>query len=303
MQVDPRRMLTFREVARQQSFSRAAEVLSLTQSAVSQQIAALEQQLGVSLMQLGRGGIRRPPAGERLLEHATALADRVELAGVQLAELAAEEHRRLRLGAFPSALATLVPVALGRLASRMSDLDVRLREGRLAELAEGVRSGELHAAVCFQDAAAPRREHEGTRRHELFDEPMVLALPPHHRLAHRKSLRLDDLAGEPWTAPSRDGLVVRACREAGFEPHITIETSDPLAIAAVVRAGLAVALMPQLLAGHLPGLRMLAVDGAPPRRSVYALLPDRGARALDYQLLAELAHHPTGAPSDPARPA
>src|SRR5919106_3141002 len=103
MQPDPRRMLTFREVARRQSFSRAAEELSLTQSAVSQQIAALEQQLGVSLMQRDRGGVRLTPAGERLLEHAAALADRVELAGIQLAELAAEEHQKLRVGAFPSA--------------------------------------------------------------------------------------------------------------------------------------------------------------------------------------------------------
>ena len=292
-------MLTFREVARQRSFSRAAETLSLTQSAVSQQIAALEQQLGVSLMQRSRGGVRLTPAGERLLEHAVALADRVELAGVQLAELAAEEQRKLRIGAFPSALATLVPAAVARLASRMPQLDVRLREGRLAELPEGVRSGELHAAVCFQDASARRREHPGTRRHDLFDEPMVLALPPRHRLARRKSLSLDELGGEPWIAPSRDGLVARACREAGFEPRITIQTSDPLAIGAVVRAGLAVTLTPQLLAGQLPGVRILAVNGAPPRRAVYALLPDRGARALDNQLLAELAHNPMGAPSGP----
>jgi DNA-binding transcriptional LysR family regulator len=293
MQLDPRRMLTFREVARHRSFSRAADALSLTQSAVSQQIAALERQLGVSLMQRGRGGVRLMPAGERLLEHAAALADRVELAGAQLAEIAAEEHHRLRIGAFPSALATLVPAAVARLASRIPQLDVRLREGPLGELADGVRSGRLHVAVCFQDAAEPRREHEGTRRHDLFDEPMVLALPPRHRLARRKRLSLEDLAGEPWTAPSRDGLVARACRQAGFEPRITIETRDPLAIGAVVRAGLAVTLTSELLAGQLPGVRIVAVNGAPPRRAVYALLPDHGARALDRRLLDELVREPS----------
>lgn len=287
-------MLTFREVARQQSFSRAAEVLSLTQSAVSQQIAGLEQQLGVPLMERGRGGIRLMPAGERLLEHASALADRVDLAGVQLAELAAAEHRTLRIGAFPSALATLVPAAVARLVSRIPDVDIRLREGRLAELAEAVRSGELHVAVCFQDAHAARREHDGTRRHELFDEPMVLALPPRHRLARRKSVSLADLAGEPWTAPSRHGLIARACREAGFDPRITIQTSDPLAIGAVVRAGLAVTMTPQLLAGQLPGVRILSVGEPRPRRTVYALLPDHGARALDHELLTELARTQTG---------
>ncbi|HEX6460615.1 MAG TPA: LysR substrate-binding domain-containing protein [Thermoleophilaceae bacterium] len=289
MQLDPRRMLTFREVAREGSFSRAADALSLTQSAVSQQIAALEQQLGVSLMARGRGGVRLTAAGQRLLDHAAALADRVELAGVQLAELVAEDHRQLRIGAFPSALATIVPAAVARLARRVPGLDVHLREGRLAELPAAVRSGGLHAAVCFQDADAERREYDGALRRDLFDEPMVLALPPRHRLARRKSLSLDALAGEPWTAPSRDGLVARACREAGFEPRITIETSDPLAIGAVVRAGLAVTLTPRLLAGQLPGVRILTVRGAPPRRTLYALLPDRGARALDEDLLAELA--------------
>ena len=284
-------MLSFREVARQQSFSRAAEALSMTQSAVSQQIAALEQQLGVSLMRRGRGGVRLTLAGERLLEHAAALADRVELASVQLAELAAAEHQKLRIGAFPSALATLVPAAVGRLTSRMPHLDLQLREGRLAELAEAVRSGELHAAVCFQDASAPRREHEGTRRHELFDEPMVIALPPRHRLARRKSLSLADLSSERWTAASRDGLIVRACHDAGFAPRVTIQTSDPLAIGALVRAGLAVTLIPQLLAEHVPGVRILPVNGQPPRRTVYALLPDHGARPLDFQLLDELARH------------
>src|SRR5687767_11989168 len=111
MRLDPRRLLTFRAVAAQRSFSRAAEELSLTQSAVSQQVAALERQLGARLLHRGRGGVRLTPAGETLLEHAVALADRLELAGAQLAELTGRERLELRLGAFPSALATFVPAA------------------------------------------------------------------------------------------------------------------------------------------------------------------------------------------------
>jgi DNA-binding transcriptional LysR family regulator len=288
MQLDPRRLLTFREVARQQSFSRAAEELSLTQSAVSQQIAALEGQIGLSLMRRGRGGVRLTAAGEHLLEHASALADRVELAQTQLGELAANAHRQLRVGAFPSALANLVPAAVAQLTRRGRGLEVQLREGRLVELAGDVRRGDLHAAVCFQDAAAPPRQHDGTRRHELFEEPMVLAIPPRHRLARRRSLALEELADEAWTAASPDGLIVRACREAGFEPRIAIQTSDPLAISAVVRAGLAVTLTPQLLAGQLSGVRIVAVSGPAPRRAVYGLLPDSGARALDLEFLRQI---------------
>jgi DNA-binding transcriptional LysR family regulator len=288
MLLEPRRVLTFREVALQRSFSRAAEELSLTQSAVSQQVAALERQLGVRLLHRGRGGVRPTPAGETLLEHAVVLAERLKLAGAQLAELADDQRRELRVGAFPSALATIVPAAVARLLTRQPQLEVRLSEGRLDELAAGVRDGALHAALCFQDAAAPRREHAGTRRHDLLEEPMAVALPPRHRLAARRAVRLADLAEDAWTAPSRDGIVVNACRSAGFEPRIAIVASDPLAIRAVVQAGLAVTLTPRLLAAQLHGVHIAPVDGPPPRRALYALLPDTGARALELALLHEL---------------
>jgi DNA-binding transcriptional LysR family regulator len=288
MQLDARRMLTFREVARQRSFSRAAEELSLTQSAVSQQVAALERQIGLKLMERGRGGVALTPAGERLLEHASVLAERVELAGRQLEELASGQQRELRVGAFPSALATIVPAAVTRLVARGTVVDIRLREGRLDDLVASVRTGELHAALAFQDAAAPRREHDGTRRHDLAVEPMVVALPPAHGLARRRSLPLSDLAREAWTAPSRDGIVARACRDAGFEPRITILTSDPLAIRAVVGAGLAVTLTSSLLAGQMAGVRIVPIAGTTPRRILYTLLPATGARPLDLALVREL---------------
>jgi molybdate transport repressor ModE-like protein len=103
--VDPRRVLTFREVARLGSFSRAAEALSLTQPAVSQQVAALERQAGAQLLERGPGGLSLTPAGELLLQHADVVADRLDLAAGQLAELVAHAARELRIGAFPSALA------------------------------------------------------------------------------------------------------------------------------------------------------------------------------------------------------
>jgi DNA-binding transcriptional LysR family regulator len=286
--MDPRRLLTLHAVARHGSFSRAAEELTLTQSAVSQQVAALERQLGVQLLHRGRGGVRPTPAGDALLAHASALNERLQLAETQLAELADEEGRRLRVGAFPSALATIVPDAAAALVARTPDLEIQLTEGRSDELVNGVRDGELHVAVCFQDAALPRREHPGTRRHDLAGEAMVLALPPNHRLARRKQVALTELAGDAWMAPSRDGLIVRACRAAGFEPSLSLITADPLAIRAVVRAGLAVTMTPRLLAAQLDGVRILTVDGHSPRRDLYALLPDAGARAAEQAFLDEL---------------
>jgi DNA-binding transcriptional LysR family regulator len=286
--LDPRRVLTFREVANLGSFSRAAESLSLTQSAVSQQVASLEREAGTRLLDRGRGGLRPTPAGERLLAHAQVIAERLRLADAQVAELAAQAAGELKVGAFPSALATIVPTALTRLLRRRPDLRVAVREGLMDDLAAGVRDGRLHLAVCFQDAAAARREHEGLARHDVVDEPMVAALPPRHRLARRRVVDLAELAGETWTAPSHDGLVARTCRAAGFEPDIRFLASDPLAIRGLVAAGLAVTVTSRLLAGELHGVRIAELDGAPARRVVYALLPDAGARTVAHEMVREL---------------
>jgi DNA-binding transcriptional LysR family regulator len=289
MAMDPRRLLTFREVARQRSFSRAAENLSLTQSAVSQQVAALERQLGTRLLDRRPGGLRLTSPGEQLLEHASAIADRLTLADAQIAEEVAAERRELRIGAFPSVLATIVPAAVSSLLATAPDLQVSVTEGRTAELARGVRDGSLHLAVAFQDAHAARQEHPDTRRHDLFTEPMVAALPPHHRLRSRDPIELSDLADDPWTAASRDGLIARACARAGFTPRIAYLSSDPLSIRAIIAAGLAVALTPRLLATHLHGVHITTVQDQPAQRDVYAMLPDTGARTTDEQLIAALA--------------
>src|SRR5829696_4707993 len=138
MLLDPRRVLTFREVARQRSFSRAAEALALTQPAVSQQVAALERALGVSLLVRGPGGPVPSDAGAALLAHADVIAERLALAGVQLGELAAGERGRLRVGAFPTALATLVPDAIARLRASHDGVRVEVGEAANEELVAAV---------------------------------------------------------------------------------------------------------------------------------------------------------------------
>jgi DNA-binding transcriptional LysR family regulator len=195
------------------------------------------------------------------------------------------------VGAFPSAVATIVPAAVSALLAETPDLDVTVTEGRTDELARGIRDGSLHLAVAFQDAHAARQEHPGTRRHDLFTEPMVAALPPRHRLRRRDRIALSDLAHDPWTAPSRDGLIARACARAGFSPRIAYLSSDPLSIRAIIAAGLAVTITPRLLAPHLHGVHIAAVQDQPAQRDVYALLPDTGARTTDEQLVAALADY------------
>ena len=276
--MDPRRLLTFREVARQRSFSRAGEALALTQPAVSQQVAALEKQLGVRLLDRGPGGPTPTEAGALLLAHADAVADRLSQAGAQVAELAAAERETLRVGSFPSALATLIPDAIVRLRERMPDVQVEAGEASGEELGAMVAAGELHAAVCFQDAEQPPRRPEGTERHELGREAMLAVMAEDHPLATRERVRVADLAQETWTAPSRQALLYRTCVAAGFEPRISFVTRDVLAARGLVASGLAVTLMPALLASGLPGIAMVPLEGLQPFRSLYALTPAAGAR-------------------------
>ena len=270
--LDPRRLLTFREVARLRSFSGAASALALTQPAVSQQIRALEVQLGERLIERGRGEFRLTPTGELLLGHAEVVHERLRLADTQLAEAVAGGRRQLRLAAFPSALATLVPAAIAALGPG-GDLEVSAEQGSTEDVVAAVRDGRAHVALCFQDAAAPRREHEGTRRVDVLEEPMLATVGLRHRLARRRRIRLVELAGDPWLAAVPDGLIVRACRAAGFEPHLAYLTEDPMAINSFVAAGLAVTLTSRLLAPLFRDVAELAVIGEPPRRAIYAVVP------------------------------
>ena len=283
--MEPRRLLTFRAVAHSRSFSQAARELALSQPSVSQQVAALERELGTRLLDRRPGGLKLTGAGSVLLEHADAVAERLELAGAQLAEIAGDERTTLRLGAFPTALASLVPAAVARLEGAR----VIVEEAASNVLPARVRSGDLHLAVTFQDAAEPRREHAGLERHDLMRETFRVALAPGHPLADRETVALADLAGEDWTAPSTGGIIVRSCRAAGFEPRLSSITRDQLAIRALVERGLAVTLVPALLDDAFAGVPLRPLADANPERDVFALLPPGGRHPLAEPALEALA--------------
>jgi DNA-binding transcriptional LysR family regulator len=286
--LDPRRLLTFREVARLGSFSRAGEALALTQPAVSQQVAALERQLGTRLLDRGPGGLATTETGALLLEHADAVAERLAQADAQLGELVAADRETLRVGAHPSALASVIPKAIARVHREQPELQVEAVEGSADEIGRRVAIGDLHIGMCFQDASAPPRRPEGTARHELGGEGMMAVLAPDHPLATRDRIELLELAGETWTAPSREHMIYRACVIAGFEPRIAYVARDPLTTRALVADGLAVSLMPELLAGRVPGMAFVPLSEPAPRRSLYALTPAAGTRPTALAFLAAL---------------
>jgi molybdate transport repressor ModE-like protein len=277
--IDPKRVLTFRAVARQRSFSGAARALALSQPSVSNQVAQLEREIGARLLEREPGGLTLTREGEILLGHADAIAERFELATEQLATAAQGQRARLRIGAFPTALAAFVPAAIARLRRDHPESTVTVDEGT-DDLPARIRSGELHLAVAFQDAAEARHEPPGVERRDLFREQFRIALAPGHALADRPHVRLADLRDEDWTAAVPDGLIVRACRAAGFEPSLVSLTRDQFAIRALVSRGLAVTLVPELLAEPFRDLALPRIDGPAPARDVYVLLPPGGRHPL-----------------------
>jgi molybdate transport repressor ModE-like protein len=286
--MDPRRVLTFRAVAHHRSFSGAARALSLSQPSVSNQVSALEREIGARLLEREPGGLRLTREGEILLQHADAVAERFQLAGTQLAEAVHGRRVRLRIGAFPTALAGLVPAALARLRERHDDVKVSVDEGG-DELPERVRTGELHLALGFEHTASPRDLPPELERRDLLRERFMVALPPGHRLAQRAAIRLVDLSDDDWTAALNDGLIVRTCRAAGFTPNLISITHDQLAIRALILRGLAVTLAPELLSDAFDGIELRPIAGASPARDVYALLQPGGRHPLVDPMLDALA--------------
>jgi len=280
--MDPRRLMTFRAVAHARSFSRAAEQMSLTQPSVSHQIALLETEIGVRLLERGRGGLRLTDAGAVLLEHADDVAWRLELADTQLASLAGQRREHVRVGAFPTALAGFVPAAIARLRLAHGDLRVRLGEVTPSTLEERLLSGEFDLAISYQAATAERRELRGTERIDLMQDTFLVVLPPKHPLADAPGpIALADLAEEDWIFASTEGFLVQACREAGFEPRVVATTSEPLATRGLVLRGIGIGWVPSLLADDYSGVAIRPVKDAIRRRDIYALLPpgDRHPRA------------------------
>jgi molybdate transport repressor ModE-like protein len=271
--MDPKRVLTFRAVARHRSFSRAARELALSQPSVSNQVAALEREVGTRLLERRPGGLRLTREGEVLLEHADAIAERFRLAEAQLAAAAERRLTRLRIGALPSALAGFVPEAIARLRESHPDSRVTVDEGTSADLAAGVAAGELDLAIAYRDTTWPRPDPPGVQRHHLLHERFMVALPPQHRLAAQPEVALADLRGDDWTAALTDGVIVRACRAAGFEPNLVSLTRDQLAIRGLIIRGLAVTLVAELLADPFKDLALRPISGMTVARDVYALLP------------------------------
>ncbi|HEV7209819.1 MAG TPA: LysR substrate-binding domain-containing protein, partial [Mycobacteriales bacterium] len=273
-QLDPRRLLIFREVARRGSLSAAAAALGWTQPAVGQHLRRLERDVGLPLALRTARGVRLTDAGEALLEHADAVASRLFTAAEEMRALRTLQAGRLRLAAFPSGCATLVPAAIARLARLAPGLEVRLTELEPPEARDAVLAGEADLALLFQHPGdGARDQHRDLTGITLLDDPVLAVLPTGHRLAAATvdpGVQLAYLAGERWVAgcPRCRTHLAALAAAAGFQPDIRHSTDDYVVVQNLVAEGLAVALLPllALTAARDPRVAAMRVAGDPFRR-------------------------------------
>ena len=296
MMLDARRLKVLHEVARYGSFSAAADALSYTQSAVSQQIAALEREAGTLLVERARRGVRLTDAGRALVTHTESILASLAAAEADLEAIAGLRGGRLRLASFPTAGATIVPLAVAEFSAGHPGVELSLVEAEPDESVPRLKAGELEIALVFEYSSLPRSSYEpgyeGIDRIHLLDDPMYLALPAGHRLANRTRVRLQDLSDELWINGDPGGMCGamhrHACQAAGFEPRVSFESEDYGVVQGLVAAGVAVSLLPMLALSNVrDDIVVRPLGSETPVRRVSAAV-SAGYRSLATQAMLEV---------------
>ncbi|MEU7014104.1 LysR substrate-binding domain-containing protein [Streptomyces sp. NPDC046385] len=327
--LEVRRLRLLRELALRGTIAAVAEALSFTPSAVSQQLATLEREAGVPLLERTGRRVRLTPAGEKLVRHAEAVLERLELACAELAEARNGPAGPLRIGAFPTATRTIVPGALVLLAARHPALEPMVSEVDPAAVAHALRAGDLDVALVHGYDLVPAALEPGLAEEPLCEEAMFLAThapsrgsaegpAPRGATAAPVEAAAPDGRGDglavlapwhdaPWIVSAPDTLcravTERVCRAAGFAPRVRHQVDEFATVLAFVAAGQGVAVVPQLGAlAPPPGVRLTPLPvrrrtriafrgGAGPHPAVAALI-----RALRDSVPAVL----DGSPATPA---
>src|SRR4051794_5940751 len=282
--LDVKRLRVLREVAARGSFSGAADALSYTQSAVSQQIAALEREAGTVLVERSPRGVRLTDAGTALVGHADAILARLDAAERELEAIAGLRGGRLRLVSFLSAAASLMPLAIAEVRRRHPAVELSLEPGEPPDAIASLKAGNCDVALCIEAAFNPLRD-AAVDKTPLLDDPMFLVLPRDHPLARKPDVRLEDLADEAWiqgtatTCPDTS-ILLRAANTAGFEPRIAFHSDDYTAIQGFIAAGVGVGLIPDLaLVSVRDDIAIRDLGPQAPARRIFAATLDGSYRA------------------------
>ncbi|MCS0635842.1 LysR family transcriptional regulator [Streptomyces sp. LP05-1] len=270
---DSRYIKTFHDVVRTGSYTAAARSLGLTQPAVSQQMKALERDVGTPLFTRVGRGLRLTEAGEALTRHTTAILDSLTAAQHQIDAIARLRSGRVRVCAFPSAAATILPGAMARMAAEHPGVRVELMENEPPESLRLAARGECDIALAFGYPGLRADVPEELAEFRLLEDPLTVLLPVGHPLARRRSVRLADLAGERWIAgcPRCGANFLQACAEEGFTPDVACTTDDNLVMQSLVAAGVGIAVVPALVLSFLCHSKVTGRILEPhTRRQVYA---------------------------------
>jgi molybdate transport repressor ModE-like protein len=303
--LDVKRLRVLREVALRGSFSAAAHALGYTQPAVSRQVALLERETGATLIERRPGGLRLTDAGELLVSHADAILTRLRDAEEQLDELLSLRAGKLRMSTLTSAAATIVPLAITEFRRRLPEVELSVSLADPSSVVPLLRTGEVDLALCNDASHLELPDLDGV---VLYEEPMFVALPRHHRLAGRKRLRLSELSGERWmlatarTCPD-GGRFIRACHAAGFDPDIAFHNDDYTAVLGFVGAGVGLAPVPEMVARNAaPDVRICSLQGVKMTRPICVVMAggyqSRPARAM-VEVLREVSDRWSAAAAQP----
>jgi DNA-binding transcriptional LysR family regulator len=267
---------TFREVARRGSFTAAAGTLGYTQSAVSRQISSLESELGARLFDRVPRGVRLTEEGACVLDHVDAVFDRLEVARSDIAALREVSGGSLRVGAFSTATAVLIPRALAAFGANHPNVALSVLEGSTGRQLSLLEAGDLHLAVvsAFPDQ---RLDADTFELEHLRDDPMLIGFPRSHRLAKRRRVRLAELVDESWVAGDQtadDRILGPASLPLSYRPRVDFLVSGWTAKLGLVAAGLGITVVPSLAADGARGdVALVPIDrGDAPPRSIYAAI-------------------------------
>jgi DNA-binding transcriptional LysR family regulator len=282
--LDVRRMRVLLEVATRGSMSAAADALNYTPSAVSQQIATLERESGVALVERGPRSITLTDAGRALAEHAEIILARLEIAEMEVREIAGLHGGRLRLATFRSAGETIMAHAITRFHSHHPKVELTLTEGEPEDYLPLVRSGKLDVGLGFEYDHVLPVNVESSERRLLMEDRIGVALPLGHRLAGADTIDLAELRDEAWIGStprsSVHAFTQNLCRTAGIQPQIKFQTDDYHVAQAHVATGMGIAFLPELAAANAhPGVLFRHLGPRTPVRRIFAVYRAGGLRS------------------------
>ena len=273
-----RRLRLLRELRERGTIAAVADALQFTPSAVSQQLAILEREAGVPLLERAGRGVRLTDAALVLADHAEALLERAAAAEADLAAAAGTVAGRARIAGFESVALGLALPAMRALRLDAPRLRCELLELEPEEALPALALGDIDLVLGDEWQYQPRLLPEGVERHELMRDRVRLVLPARHSAVrrHAKSVPMAELADDTWTTGHAglgwDEMTRRTCRElGGFEPDVRHRTNDAGISLEIVAQGLAVGMLPDLaLPDRLPGIRLRDIADAHLSRSIFA---------------------------------